>query len=383
MNRRKGLLTAGLAVALVAGGGTALAASTGPVSSTGVITGCYTNAAVNGSHAVVLQNGGTACPSGTSAVTWNEQGAQGPAGANGTSILTSSGVPSGTCTIGSSDVDLADGEVYTCTASAWVDTGSSIQGPVGTNGTNGASIMTSSGFPPSPCTNGDTDIDLATGEVYTCTASAWADTGHSIQGPQGPAGTGATVSSLASGNSNCPNGGASITDGSGDTAYACNGAAAVAYDTGDLTCTGSVGADVSCTLSDTTGPDDVSVLATTEASTDGSTITLGGINPVNGTSMLFEYDACRQVYQNGDIATVSCGLQQTYAPELGESFMLGPGLWYLNDTSVVNTPAAGAFQFVYDSLGADPNSAEVCDTTVGDGCDPIILSMQYVAITSS
>jgi hypothetical protein len=43
------------------------------------------------------------------------------------------------------------------------------------------------------------------------------------QGPTGPAGTGATVSSLASGNSNCPSGGAQIADGNGNVAYACNG----------------------------------------------------------------------------------------------------------------------------------------------------------------
>jgi hypothetical protein len=54
------------------------------------------------------------------------------------------------------------------------------------------------------------------------------------QGPQGPkgdtgaagaAGTGATVATLASGDPNCGTGGASVTDGNGNTAYACNGAA--------------------------------------------------------------------------------------------------------------------------------------------------------------
>lgn len=48
-----------------------------------------------------------------------------------------------------------------------------------------------------------------------------------LQGPKGdpgPAGTGAAVSSLASGDPNCANGGASVTDGNGNTAFACNGA---------------------------------------------------------------------------------------------------------------------------------------------------------------
>jgi collagen type VII alpha len=358
MNKRMGLLTAGLAVVLVAGGGTALAATTGPVSGTGVITGCYTNAEVNGSHALVLQDGGSTCPKGTSAVTWNEQG---PAGPTGASIVTSPAVPASPCTTGNSDVDLANGEVYTCTASAWVDTGSSIRGPAGaigaqgpagpagavgpagpagstgqtgtagatgatgpqgpagasvvtstgapsgsctigdtdidladgevytcisnssgtgtqwndtlssiqgptgptgltgltgatgSQGPAGASVVTSTGAPSGSCTIGDTDIDLADGEVYTCisnssgTGTQWNDTLSSIEGPTGPTGAGATVAQLSSGDTNCPNGGASIT-GSNGTAYACNGAngssagplgqgAASVYGTGPLTMT--------------------------------------------------------------------------------------------------------------------------------------------------
>jgi hypothetical protein len=83
MNRRMGLLTAGLAVTLVAGGGTALAVSAGPVSSSGVINGCYTTAEVDGSHALVLQDTGTTCPKGTTAIQWNQAGPAGPAGAVG------------------------------------------------------------------------------------------------------------------------------------------------------------------------------------------------------------------------------------------------------------------------------------------------------------
>jgi hypothetical protein len=90
MRNRTILLASGLAVALLAGGGTALAASasSGPVSG-GVVYGCYTNAAINGSHVIVLQNASTNCPSGTTAVSWNQtgpagaQGATGPAGPTG------------------------------------------------------------------------------------------------------------------------------------------------------------------------------------------------------------------------------------------------------------------------------------------------------------
>jgi hypothetical protein len=89
--KNRGLLIAGLAIALVASGGTALAASalSGPVSSSGVISGCYTNAEINGSHVFVLQDQGTTCPKGTTAISWNqtgpagETGPQGPAGATG------------------------------------------------------------------------------------------------------------------------------------------------------------------------------------------------------------------------------------------------------------------------------------------------------------
>jgi hypothetical protein len=48
-----------------------------------LITGCYTNAQVNGSHAIVLQDAGTTCAKGTTAVSWSEEGppgATGPAG---------------------------------------------------------------------------------------------------------------------------------------------------------------------------------------------------------------------------------------------------------------------------------------------------------------
>lgn len=84
MRNRRVLLSAGFAIALVAGGGTALAAaaSSGPVSG-GAVSGCYTNAAVNGSHALVLQDAGATCPKGTTAVSWSQQGPAGPPGATG------------------------------------------------------------------------------------------------------------------------------------------------------------------------------------------------------------------------------------------------------------------------------------------------------------
>jgi len=48
--------------------------------------------------------------------------------------------------------------------------------------------------------------------------------GKGQPGPAGPAGQSPTVAQLASGDANCPNGGAAITDANGSTAYVCNGA---------------------------------------------------------------------------------------------------------------------------------------------------------------
>lgn len=76
MRNHKAVLASGFAVVLLAGGGTALAAavSSGPVDSSGVIYGCYTNAALKGTHAIVLQDVGSNCPRGTTPVSWNDQG---------------------------------------------------------------------------------------------------------------------------------------------------------------------------------------------------------------------------------------------------------------------------------------------------------------------
>jgi hypothetical protein len=77
------VLTSAGALALVAGGTAAGAAIAGPVDGSGVIHACYTTAAVKGSHAVVLQDAGSSCPSGTTAVSWNQQGPAGAAGQTG------------------------------------------------------------------------------------------------------------------------------------------------------------------------------------------------------------------------------------------------------------------------------------------------------------
>jgi hypothetical protein len=76
------------AATLVLGAGTGIAAaairtSPSPVDSSGTIHGCWANRAVNGSHVLVLQDGGTRCPKGTTAISWNEEGRPGPPGPSG------------------------------------------------------------------------------------------------------------------------------------------------------------------------------------------------------------------------------------------------------------------------------------------------------------
>jgi hypothetical protein len=73
-------------------------------------------------------------------------------------------------------------------------------GTNGTDGTNGSSVLTGSGVPSGSCTSGDSDVDTTAnggnpaGEVYNCVSAAWVDSGNSIRGPQGPAGLSTGVS---------------------------------------------------------------------------------------------------------------------------------------------------------------------------------------------
>ena len=81
------LIGTGAALALVAGGTAAYAVTSSPVDGSGAIHGCYTTAATNGSHKIVLQNVGTNCASGTTAIKWNQKGPQGPPGPPGPGLL--------------------------------------------------------------------------------------------------------------------------------------------------------------------------------------------------------------------------------------------------------------------------------------------------------
>ena len=124
--RRKIVIAGVTALVLTAGASAATAAvmSSGPVDSSGVIHGCWSNAALNGSHAFVLQDAGSSCPKGTTAISWNMQGPQGPAGPEGSAGPAGVAGPAGpTGPAGSSDIDggtiiYTPGFPGTCTVSS-------------------------------------------------------------------------------------------------------------------------------------------------------------------------------------------------------------------------------------------------------------------------
>ncbi len=121
--KRKVIIAGVTALVLTAGASAATAAvlSSGPVDSTGVIHGCWSNTALNGSHAFVLQDAGTSCPKGTTAISWNMQGPEGPEGPAGPSgpagpagAAGPSAGPSGSTTAGPGglNVTVVDGDSY-------------------------------------------------------------------------------------------------------------------------------------------------------------------------------------------------------------------------------------------------------------------------------
>jgi Collagen triple helix repeat (20 copies) len=83
MKHNRLVIIAATALAVMAAGTAAAAAVTaGPVGA-GVIHGCYYPAVQGGSHRVVLQDVGTSCPRGTTAIKWNQTGPRGPQGQQG------------------------------------------------------------------------------------------------------------------------------------------------------------------------------------------------------------------------------------------------------------------------------------------------------------
>jgi hypothetical protein len=77
------LMVIGAAALIVVAGATAAAAAVAVAASpirSGVIHGCWATKAVHGSHVIKLQNAGTRCPKGTTAISWSQKGPAGPDG---------------------------------------------------------------------------------------------------------------------------------------------------------------------------------------------------------------------------------------------------------------------------------------------------------------
>jgi hypothetical protein len=83
------------AVVLAIGGTAAYAAVAASPVSNGMINGCYTTNAINGSHVFVLQDAGKSCPKGTTPISWNQQGPAGPAGPSGPAGVAGPSGPAG------------------------------------------------------------------------------------------------------------------------------------------------------------------------------------------------------------------------------------------------------------------------------------------------
>ena len=160
------LIATGATVGLVAGSTTAYAAIAGPIDGSGVIHGCYTNKALNGSHVLVLQDASTTCPGGTTAISWNQRG---PAGANGLQ-----GPPGSAGAVGP--------------AGPTGDTGA--QGPAGPAGANGNTLLNGTGAPADTLGNdGDFYLDTAGNVLYgPKSGGTWPTPGTSLVGPPGPQG---------------------------------------------------------------------------------------------------------------------------------------------------------------------------------------------------
>ena len=244
------LISAGASFVLLASGATAGAAiAGGPVDSSGVIHGCWTNAAINGTHVFVLQDAGTNCPKGTTAISWNQQGPAGPAGPAGAAGPQGPAGPPGAIGPEGPKGDTgAQGSARPAGGSGPAGPAGP-QGPQGPAGADGNTVLNGTGAPADTVGHdGDFYLDTAADVLYGPKASStWPATGTSLvgnpgatgaagpagppgpAGPQGPAGTGSLTSLDALGGLPC------TPPGSG------HGTISVTYGTGNavsLSCAG-------------------------------------------------------------------------------------------------------------------------------------------------
>ena len=179
-------ISAANGLVLLAGGAAAGAAVAGPVDSSGVIHGCYVTNGSGGQHAIVLENAGSSCPAGMTAITWNQQGAAGPAGPAGAAGPAGPAGPAGAK--GDTGPAGAKGDTgATGPQGPKGDTGD--QGPAGPAGADGHTVLNGTGAPDNATgSNGDFYIDTSANMLYGPKAGGSWPSGTSLTGPAGPPG---------------------------------------------------------------------------------------------------------------------------------------------------------------------------------------------------
>ncbi|MGC8750737.1 MAG: hypothetical protein ACP5P5_07825, partial [Hydrotalea sp.] len=120
-------------------------------------------------------------------------GATGATGTAGANVLTGSGAPAPTLGFnGDSYIDIVTGNVYTKNAGSWINSGATLKGTTGATGPTGqtgASALSGTGVPNNSLgNNGDTYIDNSTGIIYTKSGGVWTSTGNSLMGVTGATG---------------------------------------------------------------------------------------------------------------------------------------------------------------------------------------------------
>jgi len=185
------------AVTLLAGSAVAAAtvlSAPSPVSSSGVIDGCWTNAEVNGSHIIVLQDQGTTCPKGTTPISWNESGPAGPTGGPGPSGPAGPAGASGAAgALGPGGPPGPAGPAGS-NGPAGPSGPAGLAGAAGANGSPGAGAVVADSAPASACSNGGITVTDGSGDIgYVCDG---ANGSPGQAGPSGPAGPAGSVSSL-------------------------------------------------------------------------------------------------------------------------------------------------------------------------------------------
>jgi hypothetical protein len=173
--------------------GTITGGSTGPtgcsfLSGTGIPTGpcygCDTYIDLLTGLAYVCMSGAWTGPAGNTF-----RGPTGPTGVTGASFFGGTGNPFGPCNEGDTYVNYRTGEIFICGPGGWDTTDKSIKGPTGPTGLTGTSFFSGTGIPTDPCIDGDTYVDLETGDVWKCVVTEWVQTVNNIRGPTGPTGT--------------------------------------------------------------------------------------------------------------------------------------------------------------------------------------------------